>query len=73
MPAAGQDGEHGHLHLARLDLLAEIFRRAADHQAGDEDREDDEQQHAVEAGADAADDDLAELHVDHRHHAAERR
>ena len=33
----------------------------------------DEQQHAVEAGADAADDDLAELHVDQRDHAAERR
>ena len=33
-----QDGEHRHLDLARLDLLADIFRRAADHQAGDEDR-----------------------------------
>ena len=34
--------------------------------------DDDEQQHAVEAGADAADDDLAELDVDQRDHAAER-
>ena len=59
-----QDGQHRHLDLARLDLLADIFRRAADHQAGDEDRQHHEQQHAVEAGADAADDDLAELHVD---------
>ena len=32
----------------------------------------DEQQHAVEAGADAAEDDLAEHDVDQRHHAAER-
>ena len=32
----------------------------------------DEQQHAVEAGADAAGDDLAELHVEQRDHAAER-
>ena len=56
-----QDGEHRHLDFLRLDLLADIFRRAADHQAGDEDRDDDEQQHAVHAGADAADDDLAEL------------
>jgi len=55
-----------------LDLLADIFRRAADHQAGDEDRQDNEQQHAVHAGADAADDDLAELDVDERDHAAER-
>ena len=30
-------------------------------------------EHAVEAGADAAEDDLAELHVDHRHQAADRR
>src|SRR5712675_1929797 len=67
-----QDGEHGHLDLARLDLLADIFRGAADHQAGDEDREHHEQQHAVQARADAADDDFAELHVDQRDHAAKR-
>src|SRR3984957_838906 len=66
-----QNGEHRHLDLARLDLLADIFRGAADHQAGDEDRQHDEQQHAVKAGADAADDDLAELHVDQRNHAPE--
>ena len=60
-----QDGEHRHLDLLRLDLLAEIFRRAADHQPGDEHREDGEQQHAVETGADAAEDDLAEQDVDH--------
>ena len=33
---------------------------------------DDEQQHAVKAGADAAEDDLAQHDVDHRHHAGER-
>ena len=57
-----QDGERRHLHLVRLDLLAEVLGRAADHQAGDEDGEDREHQHAVEARADAAEDDLAELH-----------
>ncbi len=67
-----EDGEHRHLDLLGLDLLAEVFRRAPDHQAGDEDREDDEDEHAVEARAHAADDDLAELHVDERDHAAER-
>jgi hypothetical protein len=67
-----QDRQHRHLDLARLDFLADIFRRAADHQSGDEDRQHDEQQHAVKPGADAADDDLAELHVDQRDHAAER-
>src|SRR6185437_784865 len=68
-----QDRQHRHLDLAGLDLLADIFRRAADHQARHEDRQHHEQQHAIEAGADAADDDLAELHVDQRDHAAERR
>ena len=55
-----EDREHRELHLVRLDLLAEVLGRAADHQAGDEDREDDEDEHAVEARADAAEDDLAE-------------
>ena len=49
-----QHRQHGELHLARLDLLAEIFRRAADHQAGDEDRDHREDEQAVEARADAA-------------------
>ncbi len=43
------DREHRQLDLAALDLLADIFGRAPDHQAGDEDREDGEQQEAVEA------------------------
>ena len=42
------DREHGELHFAALDLLADIFGRAADHQPGDEHREDGEQQEAVE-------------------------
>ena len=67
-----QDGEHRHLDLFRFKLLAEVFRRASDHQPGDEHRDDDEQQHAVEAGADAAEDDLAQHDVDHRHHAGDR-
>ena len=41
--------QHRELHLAHLDLLAEIFRRAADHQAGDEHRDDRDDQEAVEA------------------------
>ena len=44
-----------------LDLLAQVFRRAADHQPGDEDREDGEDEQAIEAGADTAKDDLAQL------------
>ena len=51
-------------------FLPSIFGRAADHQPGHEHGHDDEQQHAVEPGADAADDDLAQLHVDQRDHAA---
>ena len=68
-----QDGEQRHLHFLGLDLLAEILRRAADHEAGDEHRDDGEHQHAVEARTDAADDDLAQLDVEHRDEPAERR
>ena len=67
-----QDGQHRHLDLLGLDLLAEIFRRAPDHQPGDEHRDDGEEQHAVKAGADAAEDDLAQHDIDHRDHAAQR-
>ena len=59
-----EDVEHDELHLGGLDLLAEVLRRAPDHEAGDEHREQGEDQHAVEAGADAARADLAEHHVD---------
>ena len=64
--------EHGHLHVVGFDLLAQVLRRAADHQSGDEDREHDEDQHAVHARADAAEDHLAEHDVGQRNHAAER-
>ena len=69
----GEDVEHDELDLARLDLLAEVLRRAPDHQAGDEDREQREHEHPVQPDTDAARADLAELHVDERHHPAERR
>ena len=68
-----QDHDRGHLHLEGLDLLAEVLRRAPDHQAGDEHRDDREHQHAVQARADAAEDHLAELYQPHRHQTAERR
>ena len=71
--ARNQHDEARHLHLVRFDLLAEIFRRAADHEPGDEHRDDREREHSVEARADAAEDDFAELHQPHRHEAAERR
>ena len=55
-----------------LDLLAEIFRSAAHHQAGDEDGQDHENQHPVEPGAHAAEDHLAHLDIEQRHQAADR-
>ena len=64
--------QHRHLHVVGLDFLAEIFRRAADHQTGDEDREHDEDEHSVESGADAAENDFAELDVEQRNETAER-
>ncbi len=66
-----QRPDHHELHLARLDLLAEVLRRATDHQTGDEDGQQDEQQHPVEPRADAAEDHLAGRHVEHRHQAAD--
>ena len=68
-----QNHERGHLHFVGLDLLAQVFRRAADHQPGHEHGHDDEHQHAVEPAAHAAEHDFAELHQPHRHQPAERR
>ena len=69
----GQDGEERHLDFLLLDLLADVLRRPADHQAGDEDADDGVEQHAVEARADTAEDHFVGLHVEQRHQAAERR
>src|ERR1035441_6478549 len=54
------------------DLLAEVFRRPADHQPGDEHGDDREHQQAVHACADTAGSDLAEGHVEQRDAAAKR-
>src|SRR5882672_8643935 len=43
-----EHGQHRHLDFPRLDFLADIFRRAANHQTRHEDRDDDDDQHAVE-------------------------
>ena len=43
-----EDDQRRHLHLVGLDLLAEILRRAPDHEAGHEDGDDREHEHAVE-------------------------
>ena len=67
-----ENDEGSHLHVVRLDLLAEILRRATDHQAGDEDRDDHIDQHAVKTRADAAEDDFAELDIQQRHETADR-
>ncbi|MGA8550199.1 MAG: hypothetical protein WB678_08185 [Stellaceae bacterium] len=66
-----EEGEDGHLDLLGLELFAEIFGGAPDHQPGNEHRHDSETEDAVEAGADAAEDHLAELHIDQRHHPAQ--
>src|SRR5579872_6655586 len=68
-----QDDDRRHFHLERLDLLAEVLRRAAHHEAGHERRDDHERHHVVHSGAHAAVDDLAEVHHHHRHHAGDRR
>ena len=65
--------QHRELHLAHLDFLAEVFGRAADHQSGDEYRDDRDNEKAIKPGADAARPDAAGQNVEHRHEAAERR
>ena len=70
--AKNEQRQHRHLHVVGLDFLAEIFRRAADHQTRDEDGEHDEDEHSVESGADAAENDFAKLDVKQRHETAER-
>ncbi|CCK01647.1 Trichohyalin [Cronobacter sakazakii 701] len=67
-----QNRQRGHFHLAHVDFLAEVFRRAANHQARDKHAQQHEQQHPVQPGADAAEDHFANLHQPHRDHAAER-
>ena len=67
-----QHRQHGEFHLARFDLLAEIFRRASDHETGDKHRDDRENEEAIKARADAAGRDAAEQHVEQRHEAAKR-
>ena len=67
-----QNKKHRQLHVIAFDLLAQILRSSADHQAGNEDREHDEDQHPVKPRAHTAKDHLAQHDVDHQHHAAER-
>ena len=67
-----EDGDGGHLHFMDFDFFAEIFRCPANHQPGNKDRHDGKEQHAVEAGANAAEDHFAQLHQNQRNHAAER-
>ncbi|CCK17798.1 Trichohyalin [Cronobacter universalis NCTC 9529] len=67
-----QNRQRGHFHFTHVDFLAEVFRRAANHQARDKHAQQHEQQHPVQSGADAAEDHFANLHQPHRDHAAER-
>ncbi len=58
-----EDADQRQLDLPGPDRLAEVLRRAADHQPGEEHREHGEEEHPVEAGADPAGGDLAEQDV----------
>src|SRR6266542_1557849 len=65
--------DHGrHLHLVGLDLLAEVLGRPSDHEARHEHGHDRVDQHAVEPGAYAAEDHLAQLDHRERHEAPDR-
>ena len=66
-----QQGQHGQLHLAGFDLLAQVLRRAADHQAGEEDADDQVDQQVDQADAHAAAD-AVEPHAGQRREAGQR-
>ena len=66
-----QQRQHGKLHFLGFDLLAEIIRRASHHESGDEDRDDGNHQDAIEAGADTARQNFAELDDEQRDKAAQ--
>ena len=69
---SGKNAEHRHLYVVGFDFFAEIFGRSADHQSRDEYGQNHEDDHSVEAGTDAAENDFAEHDVEQRNHSAER-
>ena len=52
----GDQSQQGHLHFRRPDLIANIFRDAADHKSGEKDGDNAEHQHAEEGGTGRASD-----------------
>src|SRR5262249_16204430 len=56
-----------------FDLLAEIFRRSAHHEPGDEDSEYHKDENTIKTSSDSAEDHFTQHDVDKRHHSAERR
>src|SRR3989440_3114633 len=68
-----QQGQHCHHDLLPLDLLAQVLRRTPHHEAGDEDRDDGEVEHAVESCADTSKDDLTQRDIGDQHQPTERR
>ena len=65
-----QQRQHCEANFPRLDLLAEIFRRAAYHETGDEDRENGEQKHDIEIRSHSAGSDTSHQQIEHRHEPA---
>ena len=68
-----QQRQHRHHDLLAFDLLAQVLRRPAHHQPGDEDRDNGEVEHAVESRADPSKDDLTQRDVGDQHQPAQRR
>src|SRR6266566_1572108 len=68
-----QQGQHRHHDLLALDLLAQVLRRTPHHEAGDEDRDDGEVEHAVESCADTSKDDLTQRDIGDQHQPAQGR
>src|SRR5690348_7058153 len=67
-----QDRQHRHFYVKGFDLLAQVFRRSAYHEPGNEYGKNDEYDHSVKASAHTTENHFADYHVHHRNHSAER-
>src|SRR6185312_3276964 len=61
---SGDESEHRHLYFFLLDLFADVFRRSADHQAGNEYGENRVEKNAVKTGTGTAENHLAGFDIE---------
>src|SRR4030042_5299867 len=70
--ARDQDDQRSHFYFKCLDFFAYILRCPTDHESGDKYGHNDKGEHAVQTGADAAENDLAKLYHHHWYQTSQR-